>query len=112
MQTLPFMIVCTGALLSLLSVPLILRWVGPNPFYGLRVKATLKDPQLWFDVNSYAGWWMLAAGLSAIFAALALAFVPGITTDEYSLACLAVGGVVLVVGLVQSARYIRSHSRR
>ena len=54
-----------GGLLALISVPLILGKVGPNPWYGFRVKKTLDDPVAWYAANRYAAWWMLVAvGLS------------------------------------------------
>lgn len=111
MLTLVYLNVGTGALLSLLSVPLILRRVGPNPLYGFRVKATLENPDLWYDVNAYAGWRLLAAGLVDIGSAVGLSLVPGLTVDQYALGCLALAGTVLVAGLIQSAVYLRAHHR-
>jgi len=111
MRILLVMNVCTGALLCLISVPLILRWIGPNLFYGFRVRATLKNPDVWFDVNAYAGWWLLAAGLTGLVASIAFALVPGISLDQYALGSLGVVGAVLVVGVVFSIRYLRARDR-
>jgi hypothetical protein len=107
MLTLLSLYVGTGLLLSALSIPLILRRIPPNGLYGFRVKATLENPDLWYAVNAYSGWRLLAAGLSAVVAAVGLAFVPGLTLDGYALSCLAVMGFVLTIGLVQSVLYLR-----
>jgi len=45
----------TGALLVVLGVPMMLRRVPPNAFYGLRVPATFKDEQVWYDANAASG---------------------------------------------------------
>jgi len=45
---------CVGGVLCLISLPLILGMVGPNPFYGLRVKRTLDDPDVWYPAKT--GW--------------------------------------------------------
>lgn len=54
-----------------IAVPLILRSVPPNRFYGFRVPATLNDERLWYDVNARAGVDMLlvGAGMLAIVGA-------------------------------------------
>ena len=44
-----------SSLLVLLAIPLILRRVPPNPLYGLRVPATYKDEQVWYDANAASG---------------------------------------------------------
>src|SRR5262249_41223300 len=44
-----------GVLLVVLSIPLLLRRVPPNPIYGLRVPATFKDDQVWYDANAATG---------------------------------------------------------
>src|SRR5262245_11421137 len=44
-----------SVLLVLLAIPLILRRVPPNPIYGLRVPATYKDEQVWYDANAASG---------------------------------------------------------
>lgn len=45
----------SGPLLVLLGVPLWLRRVPPNPFYGVRTRATLGDDAVWYEVNARGG---------------------------------------------------------
>jgi uncharacterized membrane protein len=52
-----------GPLLIVLSIPLILRWVPQNRFYGFRIPATCADQSIWYDANSLCGRHMLALGL-------------------------------------------------
>lgn len=60
------------AVIAAISVPLILRKIPPNRFYGFRTPRTLADRTLWFRVNCFAGWAFLLA--SAVGAVLLIAF--------------------------------------
>jgi MFS family permease len=99
--------VVAGLVLAALSVPLIRRRVGPNAWYGFRVRRTLQDAAVWYEVNAYAGRRLFVAGLVTAAAALALALVPGLSVDLYALACLAAALVAIGVAIVQSFRYLR-----
>jgi len=69
MLTLVMLFIIYGCLLIGLSLPLILRWVRPNRWYGFRVRRTIEDPELWYAVNAYAAWWLLGAGVVTILVA-------------------------------------------
>jgi hypothetical protein len=49
------LLVITGPLLVLLAIPLWLRLIPPNRFYGVRTRATLADEALWYEVNARSG---------------------------------------------------------
>lgn len=62
------------ALVGFASVPLIMRLVPPNPYYGLNLPRLADNHELWLLVNSFLGWALLiASGLMA----LGLAFYQG-----------------------------------
>jgi hypothetical protein len=96
-----------GSILALLSVPLILKKIRPNGWYGFRVKQTLENPRLWYAVNAFAGRRLFFAGIASVFAALILYFIPGLSLDAYALGCLLVTLLGLGVAIVQSALYLR-----
>lgn len=55
------------ALIGIASVPLLLKLIPPNPYYGLSTGKTMSKPDIWFEVNRVAGTALLAAaGLAAI----------------------------------------------
>jgi uncharacterized membrane protein len=108
MATLMILFVSTGLLLAALSVPLILRKIGPNPLYGFRVKKTLEDPAVWYPVNAYAAKRLLAVGLVISVTGLLLFFVPGVDLLVYALACGGIGLVGLSIAVIQSFLYLRS----
>jgi hypothetical protein len=99
-----------GVLLVVLSIPLMLKKIPPNPIYGFRVSQTLENSETWYAVNQYAARRLVFTGASTVMAAIGLYFIPSITVDGYALACLAVFAVVFITGLVQSFRYLRSLS--
>ncbi len=45
----------SGLFLIALAIPLWLRRVPPNTFYGARFPSTLADPQTWYEINARAG---------------------------------------------------------
>jgi uncharacterized membrane protein len=107
MQTLLILYLATGLLLSILSIPLLLKKVKPNPFYGFRVQATLENAEIWYATNAHFARYQLAVGLITAAAALGLSFWPGISVDAYALACLAVFVLVFGTALVQGFRYLK-----
>jgi hypothetical protein len=102
----------TGALLAVLSLPLIRGKVGPNPWYGFRVRRTLEDPAVWYPANAYAAKGLLCVGLATCAAAVLLYLIPGIGLEAYALAVSAVVLGGLAVNLILSFRYLRSLSGR
>jgi uncharacterized membrane protein len=93
-----------GGLLILLAIPLILKKIKPNPFYGFRVSQTLKNPDVWYAANQTAGRWLLFSGICIVVGAVGLYRFPGIGLDSYAYACLAVFLVTFLTGLFFSWR--------
>jgi hypothetical protein len=53
-KTLVAILAC-NLLFILIAIPLILRKVPPNPFYGFRTSTTLTDGYNWYETNAYFG---------------------------------------------------------
>jgi uncharacterized membrane protein len=96
-----------GILLILLSIPLILRKIPPNPIYGFRVQWTLKDPDLWYPMNAYTGKWLVFVGVCSVLGAVGLSFVPGISLAVYAFSCLGIFAASIILAILQSIRYLR-----
>jgi hypothetical protein len=96
----------SGLLLIGISVPLIQRRIKPNYWYSFRTKRTLSNPQIWYDVNTYAGKRLLISGVITIIAAIMLYFIPGLTVDGYAAGMTIFGLGPLTIGLAQSFRYL------
>jgi SdpI/YfhL protein family len=107
MLLLMLMYTISGCLLAALSIPLILGKIGPNSWYGFRVKKTLNDPAIWYPANAYAAKRLFVVGLAGCLSAFMLYFVPNIGIDTYALACGAVTGGGLIVTVIQSFLYLQ-----
>jgi len=55
-----------GPVLIVVSIPLILRWIPPNRFFGLRVPSTMSSDSVWYDANALIGRHSLALGIVMI----------------------------------------------
>lgn len=52
----------TGLLLVLISLPLILRKVAMNRWYGVRIPKAFASEANWYAINEVGGRWMAVAG--------------------------------------------------
>jgi uncharacterized membrane protein len=102
------MFVGIGLLILLLGVPLAQRRVRPNPWYGLRLRATFADERVWYDANAATGRDMIVLG--AVFTSLALliALLPGVTDVTYAVTC---GAALVGASVVLTVRGIRLANR-
>ena len=112
MEILLLLFVCSGLILVGLSIPLIMGKIGPNPWYGFRVKRTLSDPAVWYAVNAYSAKWLLAVGIVNVVAAVVLYFVPEIDVAVYASSCGVIAVAGLAVGLLRSFKFLRSLNRQ
>jgi len=56
------LLLVSAVLIIALAIPLRMRRVPPNRFYGVRTRATLADEDTWYDVNARSGRDLLVAG--------------------------------------------------
>lgn len=62
------------ALIFVLGVPLALRLVPPNRFYGFRTSTTFSSLDAWYQINYATGLAMIAAGIAGSLFALVLSY--------------------------------------
>ncbi|MEX1024669.1 MAG: SdpI family protein [Planctomycetota bacterium] len=103
--------VVTGLLFAGLAIPLWRRRVAPNAWYGLRVRATFVDEDVWYDANESSGrdlFW-----LGVVIAGLSLALVPVPVVDGTQhlttlLAVTLIGSFLLAwIGIARANRLLR-----
>ncbi len=97
----------TGLLIILIAIPLILRRIPPNGFYGVRVPKTLNNPDIWYPVNHFCGWTLLWSGIIASIVSVALFFVTEFAVEAYSNICAIVVCSLLVISCISSLVYLR-----
>ncbi|MET0386456.1 MAG: SdpI family protein [Polyangiales bacterium] len=68
------MMVHTGAIMTLVALPLWRRKVKPNKLYGFRLRSTLQNEALWYEVNAATGRDLTLVGVGLLVLTLGLAF--------------------------------------
>ena len=101
------MFVVSGLLFVALSVPLILRRVKPNAWYGFRTPKTMGSEDVWYAANAYSGALLLAVGMVTAAAGIVLALLP-LNWAVREMIGLAVMTLSLIWVLVQSFRYLKT----
>ena len=61
-----------GVVFVILSVPVILKMVKPNHWYGFRTPKTLSNEPIWYKANYVFGWDLTGAGAVVILAAFVM----------------------------------------
>jgi uncharacterized membrane protein len=101
-------ILACNALFALVALPLALRKVPRNRWYGYRTRATLGSDFVWYEANAYFGRSSLVAvGVTCIAAAflyLSGALEPG----TYLTATLAILVAPALVAALLTTRYVRT----
>jgi uncharacterized membrane protein len=67
-----FLLLTFPILATLYSLPLIFRWVGPNPIYGFRNERSRRDRATWYRANRIAGISILVAMMLCVAIEFAL----------------------------------------
>ena len=62
----------------------------PNRWYGVRLRATLSNPAVWYEANAVCGDDLVRLGLVLLVVALGLNFVSGLPELGYIVICTAV----------------------
>jgi uncharacterized membrane protein len=101
--------------MTLLAIPLILRRVPPNPLYGLRIPATYKDDQVWYDANAATGRDMAIHGVCLTLLSIVLP-VAGVRDMAFAIAwsaALGAGAICTVtLGWRRANRMFRERQTR
>jgi hypothetical protein len=89
-----------GILLVVMALPLAVRRVRPNRWYGLRVPATFADEHVWYEANAVAGRDMVALGTLVAVVGIALPRAIALPPEAYAGICagiLGIGSLLLAV---------------
>lgn len=102
--------ILVGALFVGISIPLVQGRIKPNPWYGFRVKKTLRDPETWYAVNAYSGRRMVVLGAAVAIAGVVfspLGLIPKSGIPLYVFVChgILLGGLAWI--LMDTLRYLR-----
>lgn len=98
-----------GLLLFAAGIPLYLRRIPPNPLYGIRVRSTMSDERIWYDINARAGRDLMV--IAAVY--LGLLGLAALYAASWDPALRVLGPlVVLVLGLMIDTTVLMRAARR
>ncbi len=100
--------VLVAALFISLAIPLLRRSVPPNYLYGVRTRAALSDPAVWYETNVQGGRDLVTVAILLLVMAGGLLLVPGLSVDAYVFSCT---GVLILGTLWLAVRGWRTGKR-
>ena len=89
-----------AGVIAVVSIPLTLKIVPPNPIYGFRTPTTLSNPTLWYRANAFAGWALLLASVASIV--LVIGALSGVLPEMAS----GVGALLLPLAIALAACFV------
>lgn len=98
-----------GLLMASLSLPLWLRLVPRNSFYGVRWPSTLGSDERWYDVNAVFGKHLFGWSFTVIAAGIAGFYQLPRHQDAYSWAVLTLMLVAVAASVVSTLVWMRRH---
>jgi len=87
------------------SIPLVLKWVPKNRWYGVRLKKSLKSDENWYAINAYGGKWMITVG--AVLAAIGALTLDIDIQQEWLLKALSFAPLLIVLAIIPIVIYSR-----
>jgi hypothetical protein len=96
-----------GIVLFFINLPLALRQVPMNQWYGIRIRAAFESDQRWYDINAFGGrqfaiwsWLMTAFGVTGFFVSSA-------HFDAYAYGSLGAAILAITIPLILILRWSR-----
>jgi|SRR5689334_12116354 len=99
----------SGLLLTALAIPLWLRRIPPNVFYGVRFRSTMNNDDVWYEINSRCGRNLLMIGIGYL---VLLSLTLGFGRSWIIAARLLVPNAFLVLALILNTISLRSAANR
>ena len=104
---LPMVFFVAGIIFVAIGVPLKRRRIKPNYWYGVRLRPTLEDESIWYDVNEKAG-----RELATLGVCVSVLAAPGLVATVPVLVNSLVQTSVLLGGTIFVAVRSLGHARR
>ena len=90
-------ILMSGVIILAVSVPLMRRRVPMNRLWGVRIPASFRSDEDWYDINAYAGRLLVLGSIPIIAAGMVGVFLPERMLVPYAWSAVAI--TLLSVGL-------------
>jgi SdpI/YfhL protein family len=104
----PYVLCLIGVVSILVSIPLVLRKIPMNPYYGIRVRKAFVSESNWYAINEYGGKVFLGFGVCVLLFGIFTVDLAPPPTSPWAPVFM----VVPLLGLVPVLALVRSYSRR
>ena len=104
--------IAVGLVLIAAGIPLSMRKVRPNEYYGFRTKSTLGNEALWYAVNAATGKTLIIGGVIGNMATVILYFRPEVSQEMFVSGALVILSLVMIGVLVTSFLQLRHYKKR
>ena len=68
--------IVSGVLIIGISIPLVMRKIKMNRFYGMRIRKAFESDEIWYELNAYAGKLGIVWSIPIIVAGIICFFIP------------------------------------
>ncbi len=106
MKIIALFILFGGISVLAVSLPLTLRKVPMNRFWGIRVRASFESDQRWYDINAYGGRLLSWGSLLVIATGIAGFFFPSNLLETYAWTAAVISLSSVLIPVVLTLRWI------
>lgn len=99
--------IVTNALLVGLGIPLLRRRVKPNGLYGLRIRETLADEDIWYEANARSGRDLIIIGVLGLVLTVGLHLAPQVSESTYHYLMMGYLLAAVVLSFVVDLRFAK-----
>jgi hypothetical protein len=107
MKTLAVLVLVSGVLIVLVSLPLIYRKVPMNALWGIRIRPAFESEERWYAINAYGGRQLARWAGLIIAAGVAGLFLPPDRLPIYAIASTIVITLATVAPIIQILLWVR-----
>ena len=102
----------TGLLLIGLCIPLARGRVGPNRWYGVRLRQSFQSDEAWYDINRYGAKRLIVWSTPLVVVGIACLFLPLQSHPILSLAMGVVPCTCVLMAALEIFRFARRYQSR
>ena len=94
-----------GLVVVAAAVPLALKKIPMNDWYGVRLRKAFQSDENWYAINAYGGKWLIACG--AVIAAIGAVMLSISIQQEWLAKALSFASLLIVLAIIPIVAYSR-----
>lgn len=102
--------IISGLIIIGISIPLVMRKIKMNYWYGIRIKESFVSEENWYKINSYGGNQMITWSIPLIAAGIICLFIPFNNTKGIWLLIIGIAPIIIFMttALIRILKYAKS----